>query len=105
MLEIWDEFPTVGHATEQDWSRHEVELRQLAAGALAPQSDAEDFDAVLWPMIRFDLGRQVADPDALRRHRILLAVWASLYEAHKDAEPHISDENFRMIRGASDGPR
>ena len=37
----------------------------------------------------------------MRQHRILLAVWASLYEAHKQAEPDIDDENFRMIRAGS----
>ncbi len=59
----------------------------------------------MWPAVRFELGRQVADVEAMRRHRILLAVWASLYEAHKQNEPAIEDENFRMIRGASAGTR
>ena len=101
---MWDRFPTVGHA-DPDWAQREAALRGVAERALARDSAEELVNEAAWGMARYDMGRQVAEPEKLHMYRIQMAVWASMYEANRKGTPEVFDEDFRVVRHPRNGAR
>jgi hypothetical protein len=55
--------------------------------------------------VLFERQRQVADLEEMRRCRVMLAVWAPMYEANKERATEVRDDSVRTIHAGGGGSR
>jgi hypothetical protein len=88
-------FPTVGHRVEE-WESIEASLLEAIDEATRSRPGGDALRDLIDEVSRYEVERAVKEPTAYSQYKILLVMWASLFEAERHRHPQITDQSFRI---------